>query len=42
MSTNLPTEVTSGVAARATCPVVSVADGWDPAANTGDVVVGFK
>ena len=34
--------VTSGVASRASCPVVSVPDGWEPASTTGRVVVGFK
>ncbi len=34
--------VTSGVASRASCPVMSVPDGWDPTVATGVVIVGFK
>ena len=33
---------TLGIAARATCPVVSVPDGWDPATGPGRVVVGVR
>ena len=34
--------VTSGVASRAACPVVSIPDGWGPTAAEGGVIVGFK
>lgn len=34
--------VTTGVASRATCPVVSVPDTWEPHQATGRVVVGFR
>ena len=38
---SIVTEATTlGIAARATCPVVSVPDGWDPTTGPGRVVVG--
>lgn len=40
---SIVTEATTlGIAARATCPVVSVPDGWDPATGPGRVVVGVR
>ncbi len=40
---SIVTEATTlGIAARATCPVVSVPDGWDPTTGPGRVVVGLK
>lgn len=40
---SIVTEATTlGIAARATCPVLSVPDGWDPAGGPGRVVVGVR